>query len=117
MQQLFVYGTLRKGGSAHHLLGGAPLLARGVGLEGFSLYSAGWYPVAVAQGGGQIRGDIVSIPEALWPILDGYEGEEYERQFLRDEDLWIYLYKVPVNNMPLVKGGDWLAWLKGQRGA
>jgi gamma-glutamylcyclotransferase (GGCT)/AIG2-like uncharacterized protein YtfP len=56
------------------------------------------------------------IPETLWPALDAYEGEGFERQFIRDEALWIYLYKIPVNNMPLVKGGDWQEWLKEKRG-
>jgi gamma-glutamylaminecyclotransferase len=112
MQQLFVYGTLRKGGPAHHLLGGSPLLAQGVGLRGFSLYSAGWYPVAVLDRTGSIIGDIVSISEARWPILDAYEGDAYERYFMQEQGLWLYRYQGPPNNMPLVAGGDWLRWVK-----
>ncbi|EMR04488.1 gamma-glutamylcyclotransferase family protein [Cesiribacter andamanensis] len=110
MHQLFVYGTLRKGGISHHLLKGGKVMAEGVWLEGFRLYSAGWYPVAVLAAGGRILGDLVNVPEVLWPALDAYEGEEYERVYLQKEAYWIYQYKGNINNMPLVEGGDWLKW-------
>ena len=110
MHQLFVYGTLRKGGISHHLLKGAAVLAEGVWLSGYTLYSAGWYPLAVQEAGKKIIGDLIAIPEASWPELDAYEGDAYERVYLEQEGFWIYRFKGVPTGLPIVEEGDWLKW-------
>ena len=110
MHQLFVYGTLRKGGISHHLLKGAKVLAEEVWLKGYTLYSAGWYPLAVQEINAKIVGDVVAVPEQSWPALDAYEGDAYERVFLEPEGFWLYRYKGLTAGLPVVAGGDWLKW-------
>jgi gamma-glutamylcyclotransferase (GGCT)/AIG2-like uncharacterized protein YtfP len=116
MHQLFVYGTLRKGGISHHLLNGAEVLKEGIWLHGFSIYSAGWYPLAVRDSAGKIVGDIVALPEALWPALDAYEGEGYDRVYLEQEGLWIYVLKLHPEGFSKITGGDWLQWWNQEQG-
>ncbi|WP_224998930.1 gamma-glutamylcyclotransferase [Cesiribacter sp. SM1] len=112
MHQLFVYGTLRKGGVSHHLLKGAAVLKEGVWLRGYSLYSAGWYPLAVNDKSGKIIGDVVELPDSIWPELDAYEGESYDRLYLEEEGVWIYVYKLSPKGFSRIESGDWLSWWK-----
>lgn len=114
MHQLFVYGTLRKEGISHHLLGGAQVLGEGIWLEGHALYSAGWYPLAVQDPTARVLGDVVRILPSLWPALDAYEGKDYERVFLEKEGFWLYRFPGRPTGLPRVEGGDWLAWWKQQ---
>ena len=114
MHQLFVYGTLRKEGVSHHLLGGATVLKEGLWLGGYSLYSAGWYPLAVAEPGAKILGDVVEVPENQWPALDAYEGEGYERVLLKEKGFWLYRFLGTPMGLPKVAGGDWLSWWRSQ---
>ena len=117
MHQLFVYGTLRKGGLSHHLLQGAQLLQQQVPLEGYALYDAGWYPVAVPAASEEvIVGDVLAVPLELWPQLDAYEGEAYERIYLADQQLWIYQFFGAVDGLQKVPGGDWLLWQRTAKG-
>lgn len=109
-QQLFVYGTLRKNGISHHLLKEADLVQEGVWLQGFEMYSAGWYPVAVSSAGKKIVGDIVAVPTMLWSALDAYEGDAYERVYIANEEFWLYQFTGSVKGMSKVEGGDWLSW-------
>lgn len=90
MHQLFGYGTLRKGGISHFLLGGAKVLREGVWQSSHSMYSACWYPFAIFDPTGKILGDIVKVPDVQWPALDAYEGDAYERVLLEEEGVWLY---------------------------
>lgn len=114
MHQLFVYGTLRKGGISHHLLNNAQVIREGVWLKGYTLYSAGWYPLAVLSPDEQIKGDVVAVSEESWPELDAYEGDAYERVYLEQEGVWIYRFKGKPAGLPPVQGGDWLKWWQEQ---
>ena len=110
MHQLFVYGTLRKSGISHHLLGGAKVLRENVWLSGHSMYSAGWYPFATADFQGKILGDIVEVSDSQWPALDAYEGDAYERVFLEEEGVWLYRFTGSPEGYLKVACGDWLSW-------
>lgn len=115
MHQLFVYGTLRKGGISHYLLEGAPLLAEGVCLEGYALYNAGWYPLAVVDSASRILGDVVQVPASLWSALDAYEGEGYERVYLEEVGVWLYRFLGQPDEKTRIPGGDWLSWWSENR--
>ena len=117
---LFVYGTLRVGGSHHHLLGEASVIHKGYALPGYGMYSAGWYPVVVAEQDSptQVVGDVIGIQADLIPKLDVYEGNEFTRKQIEIPQIkgtvWIYLLKdsEDVSSYKPVPGGDWLASVK-----
>ncbi|MBO9700624.1 MAG: gamma-glutamylcyclotransferase [Sporocytophaga sp.] len=116
VEKIFVYGTLRNGGNAHHLMRGCELLNEGISVSGFKLYDAGEYPFAVytADPEDAITGDMFAIKqEDVLLTLDEYEGQEYQRKILPGFDFYIYILndnKTPF--LPEVSGGDWLIYKK-----
>jgi gamma-glutamylcyclotransferase (GGCT)/AIG2-like uncharacterized protein YtfP len=48
-QLVFVYGTLKRGGSNHHYLAGQQYLGAAHTVPGFNLYSLGTYPGLVTD--------------------------------------------------------------------
>ena len=69
---LFVYGTLRSGGTAAHMLSEAECI--GSGFVGGVLYDIdGEYPALLLYGDTPVRGEIWKCPAALLSTLDAYE--------------------------------------------
>ena len=103
MTRIFVYGTLKRGGSNHALLTGQRFLGAVRTPPGFTLYSLGDYP-------GMVRDptDIAGVLGELWAVdsaclqrLDELEGVPeglYERVTLKlappfaDQPVETYLY-------------------------
>ena len=67
MDRLFVYGSLKAGGSAHLLLNGALAEAGGT-LEHVDLIEFDAYPMLRA-GSARVDGEVYRIPDSLWPAL------------------------------------------------
>ncbi len=116
--RIFVYGTLRRGGSAASLLRGA----RPLGAARFQgrLYDLGDYPGVVASEdpADVVHGDLFALPadeaEALLARLDRYEGPEYRRVQLRVEradgehcEAWLYLYSPDPGGLHRIESGDY----------
>ena len=80
---LFVYGSLKRAEQNHDQLGPARFVARVRTVPQFALRILAGYPILVA-GSQSIRGELFMVPAAHLPLLDAFEGEEYER---RDIDL------------------------------
>lgn len=73
---LFVYGTLQRGGAAHDQLRGCALL--GYAAVGGTLYEIdGRFPALLLYGDAPVRGEVWRCPAALLPQLDAYEGREH----------------------------------------
>lgn len=73
-QRLFVYGTLRRGGSNDiaRLVPDATFVAE-ASMRG-RLYDLGEYPALVAdENAGWVSGEIYAVPEPAWPTLDALE--------------------------------------------
>ncbi|MET9417187.1 gamma-glutamylcyclotransferase family protein [Streptomyces klenkii] len=76
---VFVYGTLRPG-QAHHgrLLRGRTVAEEPARLRGAVLYEGPGYPYAVAEPGGEVRGELVRVAPgayaAVLASLDELEG-------------------------------------------
>lgn len=127
-EQLFVYGTLRRGTQPPELV--VPLRRcynRGTGTVRGCLYDAGSYPAAILDSTAAetwIRGEILELPEDWdWAPCDRYEGytpksPEHSlftrvRAAVRTQDgneipCWIYVYNRDTTHLPLVQGGIWL---------
>ncbi|PSW15180.1 gamma-glutamylcyclotransferase [Photobacterium sanctipauli] len=112
MDKVFVYGTLRKGESNHHLLQQALYLGQCQIQGRYQLFNLGYYPALVdAEHNRRIAGEVyqVSAQElAQLDILEEYPSlyrrEPVETQHGR---AWVYLYNHNVDSFPLIEDGDW----------
>lgn len=84
MHAVFVYGSLRRGGSAAEMLEGDRSNGR---LPGHALYGRTLpYPFVVPDPESSVVGDVVALgpdADAVLRTLDEYEGDEYRRTALR----------------------------------
>lgn len=106
-----VYGTLQRGASAWHLL--EPLV---VGYEQptilpGSLYDTGkGYPALVPGEGPGVPAQVFQLrePASALPVLDRYEGPEYERVPMRLDSgtaCWVYVWLSSVTGLRLLPNG------------
>jgi hypothetical protein len=73
---LFVYGTLKRGGSNHHHLAGQTFLGPARTAQGFTLFSLGAYPglVAAPTDTRGVTGELWSVDATCLARLDVLEG-------------------------------------------
>jgi len=81
---IFVYGTLKRGGSNHVFLRGQKFLGEARTAHGFTLYSLGDYPGMVRAPGDTagVTGELWSVDDTCLADLDRLEGLDeglYER--------------------------------------
>jgi gamma-glutamylcyclotransferase (GGCT)/AIG2-like uncharacterized protein YtfP len=121
-QLVFVYGTLRRGGSNHFRMAGAEFLSPGC-ISG-RLYRIDWYPGLVLDpAGDEIHGEIYSVGPELLSALDAFEGlsageiegSEYRRiqtsVIKQDSQLlsaWVWEWRGIVDESQRLFDGDWL---------
>jgi gamma-glutamylcyclotransferase (GGCT)/AIG2-like uncharacterized protein YtfP len=114
MAYLFVYGTLKRGGSRHSLLKGCHFLGHALA-KGFALYDLGAYP-GMVPGDEVVRGEVYAIPEGLLSRLDWVEAtpflfrRELIEVVLEDHTplrAHTYLYNREVEGAALVPSGEW----------
>ncbi len=76
MTQLFVYGTLKRGGSNHAHLAGQRFLGEARTAAGYTLVSLGGYPGLVPASGDHARvtGELWAVDDACLARLDELEG-------------------------------------------
>jgi gamma-glutamylcyclotransferase (GGCT)/AIG2-like uncharacterized protein YtfP len=84
MNTVFVYGTLKRGGSNHFFLAGQQFLGEARTQPGFTLYSLGDYPGMVRAPGDTagVTGELWGVDDACLAELDRLEGLDeglYER--------------------------------------
>lgn len=73
--KIFVYGTLKQGYSAHHLLKEAIFLGKVATHPRYHLVSVNWFPgMIVGDEDGGVCGELYEIDPATLPRLDRYEG-------------------------------------------
>lgn len=109
--EVFVYGSLLRGGQYHGLMSGAEFL-REDSLRGIDLYDLGPYPMAI-PGQNRLYGECYRIPLGLLSRLDELEEHPhvYERQWLCLDSgnfAWIYLGRPEqVRGCVLIPDGRW----------
>jgi gamma-glutamylcyclotransferase (GGCT)/AIG2-like uncharacterized protein YtfP len=122
-EPVFVYGTLRIGGSNHWRMDGAEFIATGHVMG--EMYRIGWYPGVTLGGNGRVLGEIFAVGQEHLAALDAFEGvsaaevagSEYRRvktAVLTENgnvEAWIWEWIGPINVRMRLESGDWL----GQR--
>jgi gamma-glutamylcyclotransferase (GGCT)/AIG2-like uncharacterized protein YtfP len=122
---VFVYGTLRRGGSNAFRMEGA--LFRGTARVEGELHAITWYPgLSLKPGAGWVIGELYEVRPEQMRALDEFEGlpagevegSEYRRvkamvqlQEATEQGpvpAWIYEWKGPVSPENKVISGDWL---------
>ncbi len=120
---VFVYGTLRRGGSNAFRMDGAEFVGRGT-VAGF-LHTITWYPgLVLASDCGRVVGELYRVGPEQLRALDEFEGisaneiegAEYRRvrvEVVPDDGTdtriaWAYECLGPVDEGTLVLSGDWL---------
>ena len=73
---LFVYGTLKRGGSNHRFLAGEKFVAAARLRPGYRMFDVGGHPGLVPDPGatGEIEGELWSVSDAALAALDEFEG-------------------------------------------
>lgn len=93
MSLVFVYGTLKRGGSNHALLAGQAFMGEAETLPGHALYDLGGYPGMVELDGseGRVTGEVWSVDSRCLEALDRLEGTDeglYRRAAVRLAGPW-----------------------------
>lgn len=124
---VFVYGTLRRGGSNHFRMDGSDFV--GSGKISGSIYMIDWnpaltYPAFVCDGAGDVRGEMYRVNEKQLAALDEFEGigidswrnDEYRRVETMvklddgtEEAAWVWEWNSSVQNAVRLEDGDWLS--------
>ena len=113
-ERVFVYGTLRRGGSNHFRMANAEFVTTAT-LHG-RLYRIDWYPALVLDpAGDEIQGEVFDVPPEQMAELDAFEGMEYRRiravvksPYGETFHPWIWEWLLPVDESQRITGGDWL---------
>jgi gamma-glutamylcyclotransferase (GGCT)/AIG2-like uncharacterized protein YtfP len=116
-ERVFVYGTLRRGGSNHYRMDGAEFVTAGT-VRG-RLYQIDWYPGLILEGNvDQIVGEIYQVSPSVLDELDSFEGPEYRRVRVdvacagdhgSPLSAWVWEWLGPVDEVRRIKSGDWLS--------
>lgn len=103
--KVYVYGTLRPGGTPEHLVPGV-------------LYDISWFPgIQLVDGHTDSRRvvcEVLEVDDNRLAGLDRYEGyyeNDHERSlYLRVpfEDGWIYVYNQSFDGKTVIESGDWV---------
>ena len=111
MNLVFVYGTLKKGGSNHHCLMGQKFLGAARTIPGFRLYDLGGHPgmIPLPEDTAGVIGEVWEVDAASLAQLDVFEGtaeKVYERAPAQlqppfaDRAIETYLYRRSVQGRP-----------------
>ncbi len=112
---VFVYGTLRKGGSNNFRMAAAELVGQGT-ISG-KMYRISWYPALVCGGEGKVRGELYLVPEEDLQALDEFEGPDYRRTEVpvrmesgEEKTAWVWQWTGDLADADPIGGEDWLAY-------
>jgi gamma-glutamylcyclotransferase (GGCT)/AIG2-like uncharacterized protein YtfP len=121
-QVVFVYGTLRRGGSNHFRMAGAEFISTGT-ITG-RMYRIDWYPGLVLDPvGDEIHGEAYRVDPEQLTALDLFEGlaagetegSEYRRvettviqQDSQALSAWVWEWLGETDESQRIADGDWL---------
>ena len=117
---VFIYGTLRKGGRAHHLMKKALFKAHG-SVSG-RLVHVDEYPGLIFCEDQQVHGELYEVGDSLLRELDRYEGcFESPAHYVREKvvvllengesiNAEVYRFNLLEPHHERIIGGDWIKW-------
>ena len=113
MERVFVYGSLKKGCWAHHILEDSEFVGEAQ-IPGL-LFAGSSFPMAfpLPEGyDGSIKGEVYKVDEDTLKRLDCFEGHPhmYERTSITlasDNEAYIYYYKGSTEALKLLPEGVW----------
>lgn len=119
---VFVYGTLRKGGSNHFRMQRSTFA--GAGRVAGKMYRIDWYPLLVCGGDSSVKGELYLVSDEDLAALDTFEGitpdageaREYRRvktlvrmESGEDAESWVWEWAGAIGGAQPLDGDDWLA--------
>lgn len=107
-EYLFVYGVFRD--QANNMLGEDCVHCGRANIEG-RIYKVNKFYPGYVEGNGKVWGDVYLINKNVYPVLDEFEGDEYEKVKVRtstDLTCTVYKYKHAVDKFTEIKSGDWM---------
>jgi len=118
--KIFVYGSLRPGAHAYHLMVGGSKPVSLAALYGASIYDFGPFPglKLTKSHNDMVVGHLLEITDKSLPDrLDQYEG--YPQYYSREQvnvtredgevvKAWVYTFNGEVNEITRIVSGDWL---------
>ncbi|MCP1675571.1 gamma-glutamylcyclotransferase (GGCT)/AIG2-like uncharacterized protein YtfP [Natronocella acetinitrilica] len=111
-QRVFVYGTLRAGGSNHRLLTAGRCLGTHWTEPRYTMLDCGAYPGVVMGGTHAIHGEVYQVTPRIMAQLDRLEDypRSYDRSLLETPwgGAWIYIFRPGAMCLPTIPGGDWM---------
>ena len=120
-ERVFVYGTLRSGGTQHGRMAGAEFITYGT-VRG-RLYRIDWYPGIVPDdAGAEISGEVYAVGPALLAQLDTFEGSEFRRVSVEVDCVGgqrppltacVWEWIGSADETRRIIGGDWLGEREG----
>ena len=120
---VFVYGTLKKGGSNHFRMAGLEFV--GEGRISGRMYRIDWYPALVCGVEGSVKGELYLLNDKDLAGLDAFEGitpaADEQRGYSRVKtevflesgeslDAWVWEWAGGVGAAQPLDGDDWLAY-------
>lgn len=117
MAVLFVYGTLKKGFSAHRILKQSPaaFLGDAKTKPEYHLYDVGSFPGLITDPSseGGVYGELYQVPEAAFKNLDRYECTStglFRREEIELDDgtkAYAYIFNSNIENAIKIDEGVW----------
>lgn len=117
MDNLFVYGSLKKGFKGHDLLSESRLIGTGRTYGLFCMYDMGKFPMVTDRTEvTNIKGEVYRVPGTFefWKIVDSFEGIRFFRTkvpIIIDGsgtlNAWIYLAVDEITEGMLIRDGSW----------
>jgi gamma-glutamylcyclotransferase (GGCT)/AIG2-like uncharacterized protein YtfP len=125
---VFVYGTLRKGGSNHFRMDGAEFVGKGTVGGGIYLIDSNpelIFPALKLDNEGRVVGEVYRVSETQLIALDAFEGiseryeepYEYRREMVTVEmdagdpvNAWVWVWNSCLDGAKPLPEGDWLLY-------
>lgn len=122
-EAVFVYGTLRRGGSNHFRMERAEF--EGTGRIAGKIFRIDWYPALVCGGEGTVKGELYRVCTDHLRELDVFEGivegegeaREYRRVAVevtldsgQKESAWVWEWIGRLDGAEPLDGEDWLRY-------
>lgn len=114
MSLLFVYGSLKKGCSNHHLLEDSVLVSESFTDERFRMLNLEYFPgVVKGEPVSRISGEVYDVGNETLDVLDDFEGKWFYREdVLLDNGSKAAMYflsaQVPCERYSVIGSGNWM---------